>query len=110
MRTLMERDENLNAKIREHISKFPRAESHYCRSSTSREYLSPELTVSKMYEMFVKENADLCCAYSTYFRIFKSMKLSFLSPKKDMCGLCSTYRETTNETEREKLNSAIKRT
>ena len=92
--SLSEDDRVRNEKIKAHIAKFPRAESYYCRRNSNKEYLSPELNVSQMHKMFVKENPGAPCSYTTYLRVFKCMNLSFLSPKKDMCGICSTYHET----------------
>lgn len=86
-------------KIKDHINRFPRIESHYKRKSTSRHYLAPELTVAKMYEMYEMyktENADRknVASYEKYFKIFKTLNLSFFVPKKDQCGLCVTFRES----------------
>ena len=38
--------------IRSHIESFPRIESHYCRSSTTRHYLDQNLNITKMYRLF----------------------------------------------------------
>jgi len=35
--------------VKEHINRFPRIESHYCRKDTSKLYLASDLTKSKMY-------------------------------------------------------------
>ncbi|XP_060858846.1 GATA zinc finger domain-containing protein 4-like [Metopolophium dirhodum] len=43
------------ANINSHIEKFPTVESHYCRSTSKRQYLDPNLSISKMYELYVKE-------------------------------------------------------
>lgn len=86
--------------IENHINRFPRVESHYCRSNTSREYLHSDLTIKKMYAMFTEElgsSASKPCL-TTYRSVFNSMNLSFLRPKKDMCGLCKTYFDGSPET------------
>ena len=36
------------------INQFPRIESHYVRKDSSKRYLSPDLTVPKMYDMYKK--------------------------------------------------------
>ncbi|KAL4710507.1 hypothetical protein ACJJTC_008909 [Scirpophaga incertulas] len=38
--------------VSEHINTYPRKESHYCRSSTSREYLDGDLNLSLMYRQY----------------------------------------------------------
>lgn len=35
-----------------HIKSFPTVESHYTRKDTNRKYLSPELNIKKMYELY----------------------------------------------------------
>ena len=35
----------------DHINSYPKVESHYCRSSSNRQYLEAGLSVNKMYEM-----------------------------------------------------------
>ena len=46
------KEEDLNF-IRGHIDSFPRIPSHYCRSSTRKEYLEPGLSITGMYDMYV---------------------------------------------------------
>lgn len=42
-------------RIREHIYSFPKFKSHYGERSSDREYLAPNLNVSKMYKLFVEK-------------------------------------------------------
>lgn len=44
--------------VEEHIKRFPRLESHYCRSISNRQYLHSELTIRKMHQMLIKELQD----------------------------------------------------
>lgn len=41
------------------IDPFPRIESHYCRSSSTKEYLDSDLSISKMYNLCVKKMQQL---------------------------------------------------
>lgn len=45
-------DHDMNVLI-EFINKFPRYKSHYGRSFTDREYLSPNLNIMKMYREYM---------------------------------------------------------
>jgi len=46
---------NIRNDVKSHIGKFPTVSSHYCRKNSSREYLSPGLSLSKMYQLYVDE-------------------------------------------------------
>ncbi|CAG9771108.1 unnamed protein product [Ceutorhynchus assimilis] len=45
-------DEFMRASALAHIQKFPKMETHYCRKSTSKEYLPPDLNVKKMFNLY----------------------------------------------------------
>lgn len=69
-------------------------ESHYCRASSSREYLHPDFSVSKMYFLHLQSlpEGHPKPSLSTYQRVFESKNLSFHTPKKDQCSLCVMYK------------------
>lgn len=95
---IINRDQNLRNAILNHIKRFPKVESHYCRSSSTKEYLHPGLTVSKMYDMFLDEldaNAEKPCI-DLYRKVFRSLNLAFHKAKKDQCSLCLSYRTGDN--------------
>lgn len=84
-------DERKRQSIFNHIEKFPRMESHYCRVKSKHEFLSPELNIPTMYDMYVadmKAKNEKPASQVTYYRVFKSMGLKFFSLKKDACGIC----------------------
>lgn len=92
----IERDNKIRTLITQHINRFPRVESHYYRSDSTREYLHPNLTTRKMYRMLMQEQNDLLQpmpTYELYRQMFKSINLSFHHPIKDRCGLCRHYLE-----------------
>ena len=60
-------DECMRATIKVHINRFPRMESHYCRSTSSFEYLSSDLNISIMYYLFKKEHPD-GASQNTYYQ------------------------------------------
>lgn len=67
------RDIAVRQAIKEHINRYPRMESHYCRSSTSKEYLHPDLSLYKMVDMFNHENKNkgTTTSYYTYWNEFR---------------------------------------
>lgn len=88
------RDSLIRKLVEVHIDRFPRIESHYCRQNTDREYLSSDLSLSKMHRMFCVEQTEKATlvSYTFYSTIFHEKNLSFHHPKKDQCSLCNTYR------------------
>ena len=77
-------------------------ESHYCRQNTSQQYLSPDLTVTKMHEMFNTENPNDKVSYEFYIKVCRGLKLKFHRPNNDVCALCDSYRRGSEE-EKERL-------
>ena len=69
---------------RDHINSYPCSESHYCRASTTREYLHSALSVDKMYRMYCDNYTELPpVSLHMYREIFTTeFNLAFLVPKK----------------------------
>ena len=72
--------------VHRHIKSFQTIPSHYCRKSTSKQYLPSELNIKQMYRLYVQ-----CCEAessepvkeSMYRNIFtKNYNISFQSRKK----------------------------
>ncbi|KAJ8897504.1 hypothetical protein PR048_002851 [Dryococelus australis] len=75
--------------VRNHISSMPPQESHYSRSTSSKLYLSSELCVERMYDLFKKIHHYIKCSCSLYRDIFRSeFKLRFGPPRPDSCSYC----------------------
>ena len=73
---------------------FSRAEGHYCRSNTQRQFLQPGLNLKIMYKLYLEFIEDKQAQpLSEYYhrKIFKKCKLSFFKQKKDMCDHCIRY-------------------
>lgn len=84
---IKEKERMIRDAISIHIDRFPKMESHYCRKNTSRQYLHPDLTLRKMYLMFLenwttKTKNESKPSFSTYQRAFKTKNLSFFPLKK----------------------------
>ena len=94
--------------VRQHIDSFPRVQSHYCRSSTQKEYLEPGLSVAIMYDMYVEkcnENQKTTVKQSMYRKIFnKEFNILFHKPRKDRCDHCERM-HTANANNDETSNS-----
>ena len=47
-----ETTDDKKTKARSHIESFPTVESHYCRKHSNRQYLSPDLSIMRMYTSY----------------------------------------------------------
>jgi hypothetical protein len=54
-----------------HITSFPKQSSHYSRSKSETEYLSPDLTLQKMYNLYKKQNPETVVSKRLYVDIFR---------------------------------------
>lgn len=80
---------------RQHIASIPRVESHYCRSSTKREYVDGSLSVSKLYKLYVEwsvaKGYNRVSEYVYSELINTETNIAFHQPKKDRCDKCMVY-------------------
>ena len=80
----------------DHINSFPRVESHYCRSSTKKEYLDSGLNLQKMYDLYVESCTaqGLCPVKMSFYRyIFNyQFNLEFHQRKTDRCDDCERFK------------------
>lgn len=108
----LEVDKQRRDAILEHINKFPRMESHYCRLESKRDYLHPNLNKQTMYDMFTHENASkgISASYTSYCNVLKSQNISFHNPKKDMCKICQTYRKGDPQKKKELMETFLQHT
>ncbi|XP_026727284.1 uncharacterized protein LOC113493484 [Trichoplusia ni] len=88
--------------IEKHISLFPKVESHYTRKSSTRQYLSQDLNISKMYrlytEWFPQQNyVEVTMATKRQYETIFNTKFnySFFKPKKDQCSTCFVYEQAS---------------
>lgn len=75
-----------------HINSFPKYQSHYSRSHTSKLYLAPTLSIAKMYDMYVNkrktEGMEKPLCYSMYAKIFNELGYKIKNPSIDTCKTC----------------------
>lgn len=78
--------------VHDHINSFPKDVSHYTRTRTGkREFLSTDLSVSKMYEAFLIAHPDQThIKHRYYWSIWRTdfPNLSFRPPRMDTCKDC----------------------
>lgn len=98
-----QRDSVIRDLVKAHIDRFPRIKSHYCRKNSDRQYLSSDLTISKMHRMYCDGQSDEknSVNYTFYSQTFHEKNLIY-RPKKDQRTLCNAYR-TGDETTKESL-------
>ena len=93
-------DEERDA-IKGHINRFPRVESHCCRKSTYRQYLGAQLSISKLYDLYVQERKQegIKPASKTVFEsiLKRDFNLGFHVPLKDRCDFCSVFEISSEE-------------
>jgi len=86
-------------RVRSHINSFPRVPSHYCRSSSTKKYLEPGLSLTMMYELYCEvcdNESKVPVKLSMYPTIFQNeFNISFKMPKKDRCDRCELYANDT---------------
>ncbi|CAH1107724.1 unnamed protein product [Psylliodes chrysocephalus] len=103
-------DDALVKGVFDHINCFPRTESHYCRSSTSKEYLEGSLNISIMYRLYKEKCLETHQPFVKehfYKEIFNTkFNLGFFKPKKDLCSVCETFKNLS-EVEKENKKEAF---
>lgn len=94
--------------LKNFIDKFPCYESHYSREkSNHRKYLSPDLSLGKMYQLY-KEETENPLSYFVFRETFnKEFNLHFHPPVTDSCKRCDLFnikiKATTEEVTRRNL-------
>lgn len=81
---------DLRLEVREHINSFPREENHYSRNKSSKEFLSPDLNINRMFLAYKKKFPNSIATYKYYSGVFHKdfSMLRFGRPKSDTCSTC----------------------
>ncbi|KAE8747073.1 hypothetical protein FOCC_FOCC006211 [Frankliniella occidentalis] len=104
----------LDESVKDHISRFPTVESHYCRKSSTARYLDENLNRRKMYNLYVMEcqgkgmDEKNIASLRRYRDIFKTYRLKFYKPKKDQCPKCLAWKHKKPQTRTPKDEEKIK--
>ena len=101
------------ATVIDHINIIPKMASHYCQKDSKKDYIDPDLTVPKLYDLYkiwlsekAGDNPDDAVfqspvSESKYREIFVSnFNISPVYRKKDQCLLCETWKSLTDEQRR----------
>lgn len=101
--------EGKQSAVKKFINSFKSIESHYCRSSSRRHYLSSDLSIEKMSKMYNDQCSPEEKVKPSYFRMIFNTKynLSFSTPRTDVCSTCIELAEkikrSTDEAEKKNL-------
>lgn len=86
----LDKDKVKNAVIK-HIKSFKGRQSYYSMSKSSKVYLSEELNIIKMYQIFL-EKAEGRASYETYPQMFSThFNILFGYLKSDTCSSCDEF-------------------
>lgn len=95
--------------VRTHINAFIKVPSHYTREKSKREYLEPQVksvqNMYRLYKIWCSENNYIKIASeSIYRRTFnREFNLGFFLPRKDQCELCSRWKNSASNDERQAM-------
>lgn len=94
--------------VHKHINSFPKVNSHYVRAKCDKLFLDSELSVTKMYNLYLEfiPNDEMKVTERIYRDIFNTeFDLHFHTLKKDSCDKCTQYQNAT-QGEKSKLEIA----
>jgi hypothetical protein len=82
--------------LKKHIESFPTVESHYTQKDSNRKYLTQDLSIRRMYSLYVEkckgQKYRKCISEAVYRKIFcTEYNLFCFHPKKGQCQLCNMY-------------------
>lgn len=87
-----------------HILQFPVIESHYTQENSQRQYIQPDLSISKIHRLYLQWIQDKIVSQQTqnatlrqYTDIFNEFNHGYFKPKKDMCDIYEKYKLATPE-------------
>ncbi|XP_055956008.1 uncharacterized protein LOC130012334 [Patella vulgata] len=98
--------EDRKQSVHDHIMSIPRVESHYCRSTTRKEYFETTINLKILYEMYKEYCNDRTIVpvqEHMYRHIYNyEYNIEFLKPKKDRCDKCEEFRNNADASDEEK--------
>jgi hypothetical protein len=101
-------------RIEAHLQTFPQYEVHYSRAKLNQFYLSSDLTLDRMFSLFVTSNPNLLEAErkeNIYRKTFRDSGLKIGEPRTDTCKVCDTMNINLRSARRDniqvRINAAI---
>nr|CAH7765624.1 unnamed protein product [Callosobruchus chinensis] len=96
---------HIKENIKKFIKKFKVLEKHYCRGKSERQYLSSDLSIRKMYKMYIQGcQPAMTCKASFFRKVFnRYFNIGFNSPQVDVCSQCLEYKERIKREKNETL-------
>ncbi|CAI6374066.1 unnamed protein product [Macrosiphum euphorbiae] len=95
--------------LEEFINMLPAVPSHYCRSSTSKKYISSDFnSLNHVYRFYV-EHCNMKNITPVSNAVFKNKwnteyNIGIHAPKKDKCAFCEGYKNKDTKTEEDTLH------
>lgn len=92
-----------------HVNSFKPVDSHLIRKDSSRKYLDPDLSFTKMFQLYREwcvekqiTKRDTAKSVRQYRGITNThMNIGSFIPKKDQCDICHTYKNQRKPSEKE---------
>lgn len=83
----------LREQVKAYINALPKEENHYSRNKSSKEFLSADLNMNRLFIAFKEKYPDTIATYRYFSDIFKKdfPNLRFGKPKSDTCSTCDVY-------------------
>ncbi|CAH2095417.1 unnamed protein product [Euphydryas editha] len=88
--------ENKRDSIKSYLSALPKLPSHYCRKSSTKQYLEPLIqSKSQLYNLYVEFASSLSkpvASRKLFCDVLAEENIGLFQPKKDACDLCCAYK------------------
>lgn len=90
----------ITASIIAFIKRFPVEDSHYGRGNSNRQYMNPEMNISKLWRLWKEEREASSlptASVSKFGDVFRRrFNLSFRKPRTDVCSYCEERQNLIN--------------
>ncbi|KAI4457955.1 dna-directed rna polymerases i ii and iii subunit rpabc2 [Holotrichia oblita] len=92
--------------VRQFLNKLESKESHYNRAKSKRIYISSELGIKKLHEVYENGcDTENCVSFQMFRRIFiNEFNIRFSSPASDCCAKCTNLKYQIKAAKDEKKN------
>lgn len=82
--------------VKSYLVSLPKLPSHYCRQSSTKQYLEPiiqsKAQLYKLYVEFATSKSKPVASRKLFCDIIEEENLSLFQPKKDACDYCCSYK------------------